>query len=223
MANSDLLCANNESERDIISKWLDEASDPDEFFDVFVDSDCGNFLVTSEIHNADTVVDQEVFKGWSQVPGEEWCTLTFRNGDYFEGFCDMEDLSNREGVLVRLSDHGAVTSAKWLGDALEGLVVIESSLKDGWTKGYYSKGRPNGIIRKFGPSIKERREDNLRMVAFYESGSAVGTAWKRLVGGGYLVGSLDDDEKVSGKRCAYLYPDLSTAIIGRFESDRFPY
>ena len=61
------------------------------------------------------------------------------------------------------------------------------------------------------------RTDNLRLVAYYSSGKAVGTAWLGLIGGGYLVGPLDQDSKVSGDHCIYIYPDLKTAICGKFD------
>ena len=82
------------------------------------------------------------------------------------------------------------------------------------------------MTRRFGRA--KSRNDNLRFVAFYHSGIAQGPAWIGLLGGAYLVGPLDKDSGgsdgsapgVTGDHCIYIYPDLKTAIVGKFEKSQ---
>lgn len=64
------------------------------------------------------------------------------------------------------------------------------------------------------------RGDNLRLVAFYHSDRAEGVAWIGLIGGAFLVGPLDQEGKISGEECIYIYPDLKTVLCGRFKGSQ---
>ena len=50
----------------------------------------------------------------------------------------------------------------------------------------------HGISRSFGLKITTNALDNLNSVSYYEDGFVVGVAWKRLCGGAYLVGPIDN-------------------------------
>ena len=50
----------------------------------------------------------------------------------------------------------------------------------------------------------------------YRAGLPTGIVWSRLRGGGWLVGPVDQQGDFTGDNIAYLYPDLSTAILGQF-------
>lgn len=47
-------------------------------------------------------------------------------------------------------------------------------------------------------------------------GVETGIAWEFKVGGGSVVGMLNRDKRLTGDGIVYLYPDYSTAILGRF-------
>ena len=53
----------------------------------------------------------------------------------------------------------------------------------------------------------------------FKDGFPSGLSWFSLEGGGWLVGELDQEGSYTGE-AAYLYPDLSTAIVGVFEDGR---
>ena len=105
------------------------------------------------------------------------------------------------------------------------------------------KGVRHGISRSFGLKITGNALDNLDSVSHYEDGSVVGHAWKRLCGGAYLVGPVDDSGMHAGKirncfgmevlienfpadddgnieihgdECVYVFPDLLKAVAGTF-------
>ena len=56
-------------------------------------------------------------------------------------------------------------------------------------------------------------------MAFYRNDSISGTVWQFLAGGAILVGQVDrETELFSGRDVIYIYPDLFTAIIGRYDN-----
>ena len=62
---------------------------------------------------------------------------------------------------------------------------------------------------------------DLSFVGHYENGSPSGISWRSLVGGAWLYGHLDPmwggPGEFSGADIAYIYPDLTTAILGTFD------
>ena len=44
----------------------------------------------------------------------------------------------------------------------------------------------------------------------------LGVCWQLVAGGGCVVGDVDSLGQHSGDSIAYIYPDLSTALIGTF-------
>ena len=61
----------------------------------------------------------------------------------------------------------------------------------------------------------------LKQVTYYKNNIPQGIAWKGLIGGAFLVGTLDSyTEEFSGRDVIYLYPDLINGIQGRFEGSR---
>ena len=56
-------------------------------------------------------------------------------------------------------------------------------------------------------------------MAFYCNDSISGTVWQFLAGGAILVGQVDrETELFSGRDVIYIYPDLFTTIIGRYDN-----
>ena len=105
-----------------------------------------------------------------------------------------------------------LTNGTWSDDQLEGYANIQNL--NGFTQAYYSKGLRHGFFRSFG--LATGREDNLKLVAYYNSGSVVHFGWKGLIGKAYLVGPVDENDDITGDRCFFVYPDLNTVIVGKF-------
>ena len=62
----------------------------------------------------------------------------------------------------------------------------------------------------------------LQRVAFYCNDQISGVVWQFLVGGALMVGQIDPEtELFSGKDVIYIYPDLYTALIGRYDNGTF--
>ena len=75
---------------------------------------------------------------------------------------------------------------------------------------FYRGGKRHGFYR-------EMFEDGgMRMVGRYSEGQKVGTHWCWCIGDGYLIGEVDDDDKVHGDHTVYLYPDITTCILASF-------
>ena len=51
----------------------------------------------------------------------------------------------------------------------------------------------------------------------YRNGKPFGTCWKPFRWGGCVVGRVDSDGELTGPDLAYVYPDLTTALVGSFE------
>ena len=59
------------------------------------------------------------------------------------------------------------------------------------------------------------------MHCMYRNGKPFGTCWKLFRCGGCVVGPVDSDGELTGSDLAYIYPDLSTALVGTFEKGEF--
>ena len=81
----------------------------------------------------------------------------------------------------------------------------------------------NSLTRMFGrvPVENDRTcnsniEPGLSFVGRIEDGIPVGVCWRGLIGGAWLYGEVDEIGEFTGDEIAYIYPDLKTALIGRF-------
>ena len=54
----------------------------------------------------------------------------------------------------------------------------------------------------------------------YEEGIPRGICWQSVLGSAWLVGHLDTAGQMTGSDVAFLYPDLSTALVGQFENGK---
>jgi len=75
-------------------------------------------------------------------------------------------------------------------------------------------GCPHGFARTFG--IASYTNSNLRSFACFNNGLRVGWVYEGQLGGGYLVGKVDDKGELTGPDIAYIYPDFRTAIRGEY-------
>ena len=96
-----------------------------------------------------------------------------------------------------------------------------------WSQTMYCNGERHGISKEFfGCQPRTYFEDsesykNLVQVTYYKKDKPFGVAWRRLIGGAFLVGTLDQEtEEFSGNSVIYLYPDLINGIQGQFEDSK---
>ena len=78
-----------------------------------------------------------------------------------------------------------------------------------------------GPVRRI--DMKKFREfrRQLSFVGSYADGRPSGVCWEYREGGGYVHGKVDNaDGKFTGDSVAFVYPDLVTAFVGRFEDGR---
>ena len=82
--------------------------------------------------------------------------------------------------------------------------------------GTFEDGRLNGLAQTFfckagACDVFEEdvynRPTYPETVSFYSRGKRVGTAWEFKVGGGYVVGKVDNQGELTGAEVAYVYPD----------------
>ena len=75
--------------------------------------------------------------------------------------------------------------------------------KDGkFLIGFFKNGRLHGFVREFDKSGR------LTFLGTSCNGVNIGTCWKIIKGGGYMVGKVDRMGLFSGQDMVYLYPDL---------------
>lgn len=75
--------------------------------------------------------------------------------------------------------------------------------------GYFKDGVLHGFARFFD------QKQRLTFLGMHRNGKAFGTCWKKIRGGGCIVGRVCDG-KLAGDNIAYLYPDYKTALVGTF-------
>ncbi len=81
-------------------------------------------------------------------------------------------------------------------------IVLDANMKD---------GRLHGI------SLGHDDDGTLAMVGLFVEGRARGPFWQKVEGGGFLYGRLDKRGAFSGNSNAFIYPDMRTAMRGRFK------
>eukprot|EP00096_Caligus_rogercresseyi_P007963 TRINITY_DN2617_c0_g1_i1.p1 TRINITY_DN2617_c0_g1~~TRINITY_DN2617_c0_g1_i1.p1 ORF type:complete len:716 (-),score=86.93 TRINITY_DN2617_c0_g1_i1:114-2261(-) len=90
--------------------------------------------------------------------------------------------------------------------------------------GYLKGGVYHGLVRRWGRLISDTKNNcstkifpGLSFVGNYERGVPIGPSWRFLPGGGLLYGDNIQGHEFTGDNLAYVYPDLETTILGRFE------
>ena len=81
---------------------------------------------------------------------------------------------------------------------------------------YFKDGVIHGPVRRIGMKKFREFRQQLLFVGHYRSGRPFGPCWQYREGGGFLYGSPDASGKFTGDQLAFIYPDLSTALVGRF-------
>jgi hypothetical protein len=138
--------------------------------------------------------------------------LTLHGGDECFGSWvsgRREGVGSSSGPSFRARGVAAVRGT-YSGGRLEGTACVE--LEGGLVlEGRLLAGRLEGVVvgRGGGESL----------VQTYRRGRPVGRGWRGLVGGGWLHGRLDARGELEGEGL-YLYPDLTTCLVGLWRAGR---
>jgi len=92
----------------------------------------------------------------------------------------------------------------------------KASLMDGdcTLEGNFTNGKLHGPVR--GLTSRGR----FAWASLFLHGVPYGASWRCLEGGGFLYGSVGPKGLFSGSKNAYIYPDLSTALVGEFKDGK---
>ena len=135
--------------------------------------------------------------------------IFYTNGDYFWGsICD----GVKSGAASIVKMNGDMIDGHFVDDKLEGLVVENVTVGDyeGVKREvFYCQGVRHGFYREIKHGV-------FWTLGRYINGVKAGLNWCREAGDCFLVGSIDDDNKMNGSGCLYLYPDLKTAMEVQF-------
>ena len=93
--------------------------------------------------------------------------------------------------------------------------------------GKVRNGKMHGNVRRFGQfvTVMDRFCLNkifagLGYVGRFEQGVPVGPQWRVVVGFGVIYGHVDEHGEMTGDNIAFIYPDMRTAIMGKFEKGK---
>uniref|UniRef100_V9KF86 Histone-lysine N-methyltransferase SETD7 n=1 Tax=Callorhinchus milii TaxID=7868 RepID=V9KF86_CALMI len=135
-----------------------------------------------------------------------FCKITYSSSDRFEGhFVHAE--KNGRGKFYFFD--GSTLEGNFVDDALQGQAVY--SYEDKSTlHGTYIDGELNG------PAQEYNSEGQLTFRGQYRDNIRCGVCWIYFLDRGCLVGQVNEDGDMTGDKIAYVYPDSSTAMLGKF-------
>ncbi len=165
---------------------------------------------------------------WSEEEDDTVEVVTLEGKLVISG--DYLTKKKKSGPLLPLRGHcclsGAATEARGLR-CLVGVyrrgrlngrgkaVVVDGEEGDIALEGEFVDGRLEGVAEG-----RRVETGELVQVGTFKGGRSVGPHWRRTEGGGFLYGTLDGRGSFTGERNAFLYPDLRTALMGRFEGGK---
>lgn len=152
------------------------------------------------------------------------CLVRMRNGDELHGNFrrgKREGLGGISGSRLDKMNIRMITGT-YVSGVLTGLgriIMKDESVSEGWFQQGFLHGPVKGLVR--GPNSSTSPSGpicHLSWVGWYRAGLPVGTCWSSLMGDGWIVGKCDIDGKLTGNRIAFIYPDLVTALVGKFNN-----
>ena len=132
--------------------------------------------------------------------------IYYVNGDHF---CGTFNHGRKTGEGVESLKNGDTTTGIFTDGYLDGF-VSETLEEDKTREVYYRHGVRHGLYREFGHAKQ--------FLAFgrFKNGKKVGTHWCWSRGDSFLVGPVDENNKPDGDNMFFIYPDLTTTLIGHF-------
>jgi len=108
---------------------------------------------------------------------------------------------------------------KYVGGYLSGKGRVSLLNVDCTLEGQFVNGKLHGPVR--GLTTKGR----LAWAGLFKNGKSYGASWRGCVGhsgvgGGFLYGSVGPNGLFTGNKNAYIYPDMSTALYGKFQDGK---
>ena len=163
-------------------------------------------------------------------------TLTFDNGDVVTSEFH-HGVREGNGVVQSPRNNISRLCGTYVNGKMQGrgkLVSLEFENQDGWSNFlfqittdtsvidcYFKDGVMHGPVRRI--DMKKFREfrRQLSFVGKYRNGRPHGTCWQYTEGGGFLHGEVDPQTGTfTGPDIAFVYPDLYTCFVGRFEDGK---
>jgi hypothetical protein len=81
---------------------------------------------------------------------------------------------------------------------------------------FFKDGIIHGPVRKIGMKKFREFRRQLLFVGHFRNGKPFGPCWEYREGGGFVHGSPDSSGAFTGDRLAFIYPDMCTALFGKF-------
>ena len=137
--------------------------------------------------------------------------IYYDNGDYFWGDFNHGVKEGQASVVLKNGDN---YMGVFKENQLDGFVTesIEFCDRDNVTREvFYEHGVRHGYYREIGP-LKQ-----FWAIGRFSNGKKIGTHWRWAEGNSFLVGAIDEQNKPHGDFNIYLYPDLTTAMVGHFD------
>jgi len=101
---------------------------------------------------------------------------------------------------------GSYTGGRLDGQAK--MVMADGTCRQCWVQ----RGWLHGPCR----GVRQDGEQKLAYLGHYAAGKPKGVCWTAIKGGGWIIGRQDSKAEYTGDNIAFLYPDLSTALVGKF-------
>lgn len=142
-------------------------------------------------------------------------TVKFTNGDVFQGNFD-HGIREHDGMIISPRNGVSSLVGEWRSGYLQGkgkMILDDLSVIEAW----FRDGVMHGAARKVEMKKFRTFRQQVTWMGAYRNGRQSGQCWLWKEGGGYLTGKVNEEGKLTGDEIAFVYPDLETAIVGRFE------
>ena len=221
-------CQNSEDKKTALIKWMNilgsryydpqwyditkaDSIDPKEReinlkFNWF--SPCFNLHYTIINQKGLRLMDGIMINGEIKIKLDEDANIANWNGP-LEVYISKEEMQYKDSALT--------ITRSGMADLFENALMIRFRLK---------QGKMSGLVIMHGKVANEPhltcntkcRHSGVGYIGHFEGGKPIGTAWRGLMGNGWIYGEVDHNGDHTGPDIAYVYNDLSLAYVGHFEN-----
>ena len=125
----------------------------------------------------------------------------------------------KQKINAKIASHPA-----WRSRLIIGIADAENSPTEIFIHGSFKNGKLDGLIQIYGQMTTNPKGHcsylvfpGLSFFGWYENGKPTGLCWRRLKGPTYLYGIVDDNGDFTGDDISFIYQDLETALVGKFD------
>lgn len=216
-----LKCKNdsNLSIRQSLQNWIDTLNEPNYSWQNFT-------TVYDPINRNDPKINISIpmFKGRPNFSHMNTHIVSVSGELLFEGVIIKGHLNGQ--VDRNLADHPG-----WKTKLTLRFFSFSSMIRDLYMIGTLRNGSFHGRVQMFGILTNDPNDicadsvfPGLSQIGWYENGKPTGPFWRQLVGGNWLYGLVNENGEYSGEEdIAYLYNDLTLAMIGKFKKGLMVY